>query len=882
MDEDASDDEHTEDGERRGFRRTRHLKWLPLSRRRSGVYDEYGNAVNSGMRVWYEDYTTIDWIHDHVKERVRMNGIRSRTSLLGRMLKHIDAVQAWIVLTIIGGRAVGAVASFIDVSYSWLNDLKYGYCSTHIMLRHSQCTQDWITWPSRLVSDGMDPALSYTISYTLYVAVSVAFAVISAMFVMWSATSPVDPETIAKDAREAAAATTAWNRPPAATPGGTVGQTNTAGNGASMARTASATRGMPARAVSLTTLSSQPARKVLFPAGGSGVPEVKTILGGFVIRGFLGVRTLVTKTIGLIFSIASGLVIGMQGPLVHITCSIGNVMSRLFVKYSKNEGKRREIMSAAAAAGVSVAFGAPIGGVLFSLEEVSYYFPLKTMWRSFYCALIAAVTLKLINPLGTGKLVMFQVTYDKQWHPMELIPFFVLGIFGGLFGALFIRCTTFLAKFKSKTWIPKHPVLEVFTIALATSALSYIFPLTRTGNGELVASLFSECEAHPAKEDLLCHTSEYPDILLRLIVAMFIKLGLMIITFGIRVPAGIFVPSMVVGACAGRVVATFGLYMQQLYPDHPVFWFCEDGKECIIPGVYAMVGAAAALSGVTRMTVSLTIIMFELTGALTYVLPLMVSIMVAKWVGDAFSHASIYDVVIERSGYPYLNHKRTSLVMEPSITAGDMMIRGGETLSVDVVYTVADIERKLQVLSQTFASKDSGLPVLKANGILVGFIAHTELEHALSVVKRRSRICARLSFTTCRSCDPPTARLVQETSSRASRGSLSSLSSVESGADTSDSHGSARRRRATAKPVDISQWVDQMPLTVSEHTSIELVLELFVKLGVRTLSVVTEGRYVGIIHKKRLLVFLSSKDAQRTAAASHLLHPAPVSHPRQQ
>lgn len=49
--------------------------------------------------------------------------------------------------------------------------------------------------------------------------------------------------------------------------------------------------------------------------------------------------------------------------------------------------KKREILSAASAAGVSVAFGAPIGGVLFSLEEVSYYFPYKTLWRSFFCAM---------------------------------------------------------------------------------------------------------------------------------------------------------------------------------------------------------------------------------------------------------------------------------------------------------------------------------------------------------------------------------------------------------------------------------------------------------------------------------------------------------------
>ena len=79
---------------------------------------------------------------------------------------------------------------------------------------------------------------------------------------------------------------------------------------------------------------------------------------------------------------------------------------------------------------MSVAFGAPIGGILFSLEEVSYYFPMKTLWRSFFCAMIAAFTLKYMNPFGTGRLVMFYVEYDNPWKLFELIPFIILGALG--------------------------------------------------------------------------------------------------------------------------------------------------------------------------------------------------------------------------------------------------------------------------------------------------------------------------------------------------------------------------------------------------------------------------------------------------------------------
>lgn len=70
-------------------------------------------------------------------------------------------------------------------------------------------------------------------------------------------------------------------------------------------------------------------------------------------------------------------------------------MKDIYIQYLPPLGKRREILSAAAASGVAVAFGAPIGGVLFSLEEVSYYFPMKTMIRSYCCAMVAAIVLKV-------------------------------------------------------------------------------------------------------------------------------------------------------------------------------------------------------------------------------------------------------------------------------------------------------------------------------------------------------------------------------------------------------------------------------------------------------------------------------------------------------
>ncbi len=119
----------------------------------------------------------------------------------------------------------------------------------------------------------------------------------------------------------------------------------------------------------LFSLTSASLVKAYAPyAAGSGISEIKCIIAGFVMKGFLGFWTLLIKSICLPLAIASGLSVGKEGPSVHYAVCTGNVISRFFDKYKRNAAKTREILSACAAAGVAVAFGSPIGGVLFSLE----------------------------------------------------------------------------------------------------------------------------------------------------------------------------------------------------------------------------------------------------------------------------------------------------------------------------------------------------------------------------------------------------------------------------------------------------------------------------------------------------------------------------------
>lgn len=277
---------------------------------------------------------------------------------------------------------------------------------------------------------------------------------------------------------------------------------------------------------------------IYYSAAGSGVAEVRVILSGFVLHGFLGFKTLVVKAAALILSVGSGLSLGKEGPYVHIATCVGNIACRLFSKYDRNDAKRREVLSAAAAAGVTVAFGAPLGGVLFSLEEVSYFFPPKTLFRTFFCCITAALSLKFLNPYGTHKIVMFQVRYVVDWEYFELASFIITGILGGALGAMFIKASKFWAtSFRRIKIIKAYPMLEVALVALTTGILSYWNVLTKLPVAKLLLNLAAPCD-DPAVDRYelgLCPSSidDIPNILFTLFIAFLIKAFLTTITFGI-------------------------------------------------------------------------------------------------------------------------------------------------------------------------------------------------------------------------------------------------------------------------------------------------------------------------------------------------------------
>ncbi|KAI0888732.1 chloride channel protein [Annulohypoxylon maeteangense] len=573
-------------------------------------------------------------------------------------------------------------------------------------------------------------------------------------------------------------------------------------------------------------------------AAGSGISEIKCIIAGFVMKGFLGFWTLLIKSIALPLAIASGLSVGKEGPSVHYAVCTGNVISRMFDKYKRNASKTREILSACAAAGVGVAFGSPIGGVLFSLEEMSNYFPLKTMWRSYFCALVATAVLAAMNPFRTGQLVMFQVKYDRSWHFFETVPYIIIGIFGGLYGAFVIKWNLRAQAFRKK-YLTKWAVLEATLLAMGTAIICYPNVFLRIDMSESMEILFLECEGTEDYQGLCDNDRRWSNIM-SLTIATIIRIFLVIISYGCKVPAGIFVPSMAVGASFGRTV---GIIMQAIYHAHPdsaFFAACQPDVPCITPGTYAFLGAAAALSGIMHITVSVVVIMFELTGALTYILPTMIVVGVTKAVSDLFGKGGIADRMIWFSGFPFLDNKEEHNFGVPVSTA----------MTNDVVAipihgtTLQSIEDLLK------QPKYQGFPIVEdlSTKVLVGYIGRTELRYAIDRLRRERSITispeARCSFS------PPPV--------------LNSVTPITPTVTISNAD-----YNFSSTSVDFSRYVDATPVTVHPRLPLETVMELFRKIGPRVILIEHHGRLCGLVTAKDCLRYQFKAEAAENPRDDH-------------
>lgn len=222
-------------------------------------------------------------------------------------------------------------------------------------------------------------------------------------------------------------------------------------------------------------------------AAGSGVAEVIGYLSGINYPETISFQTYVTKVFGVVLAIAGGLTVGKEGPLAHIGANAGAMVAYMgghaFAAF-QNDHKRRAFIAAGSSAGVSVAFGAPIGSALFMFEltRQNPFWKFETVWKTFVACCSANMFLALFEAIMHGNLNKFSSSTLKfgeikklDVSPLEVIPgAIILGVITGIFGSYFVYANFKINAWRARTQNHKwHKPIETFLFAVAITTVFY-------------------------------------------------------------------------------------------------------------------------------------------------------------------------------------------------------------------------------------------------------------------------------------------------------------------------------------------------------------------------------------------------------------------------
>ncbi len=652
--------------------------------------------------------------------------------------------------------------------------------------------------------------------------------------------------------------------------------------------------------VFFTSLAFIAARLVPLAAG-SGIPEIKCFLNGINLPSVVTLKTLIAKVSGVIFTVAGGLPAGKEGPMVHTGAVLGAEISHGKEKICnvdtsftiwdgfRSDREKRDFVACGAAAGVAAAFGAPIGGVLFSLEEGASFWSTHLTWRAFFCAMITVVTLHFVQnssikwgQQNLSRMFSFGEFNGQRSGGMgsysvwELGLFLIVGCMGGFIGAAFNAMNELMTRWRMKhVTSSTKKLVEVVLITLLVSITAFGAPL-----------LWNQCTPRPVDKDdwslqekalvdqlvsFNCNpTTEYnqvaslfftdADTAIRqlfhfwesgdensvtfssgaLLVFFLPYVCLACMTYGITVPSGLFVPSLLSGATFGRL---FGHLLHKL--DRSNGTFADSGT-------YALIGAAGALGGMARMTISLTVILLEATGDTQYVLPLMLALMSARFVGNIFNEG-LYDIHIHLRKFPFLDGELPLFATKYDMTASQVMSRNVVCLQpVETVGHICDVLSEteyncfpvLEMMEEnyhsTYFSNQEGLSISPRDGFLAG----TVLRRVLYQLVKLRLFC---NTDDAASSTRPSHRVSplikwKELERRCTTTNI--IDTGDLGIDDED-------RNCF---IDIRPYVNTAPYVIVESSSLARTYRLFRTLGLRHLCVISSNnQVVGMITRKDLI-----------------------------
>lgn len=341
---------------------------------------------------------------------------------------------------------------------------------------------------------------------------------------------------------------------------------------------------------------------------GHGVPEVMHAV--LHEGGRIRPRVVLIKALASALTIGSGGSVGREGPIVQIGSAIGSTVGQ---RLGLEVERVRLLLACGAAAGISATFNAPIAGVIFAVEIILGAASIST----FSPIVVASVSAATLSRWTLGDAPAFTLPAYRLAHPLELVSYMGLGLLAGLLALGFTNLLYFFEDLFDR--LPRRAFTAPLLGGVSLGALGLLVPHVYGIGYESI-------------EHVLHH-----DVALGLLAALVLaKLVATSLTLAGGGSGGIFAPSLFLGAALG---GAYGLVLQDLSP-----WPVAD------PAAYALVGMGAVVAGTTHAPLTAIIILFELTGGYSIILPLMLTCIVALVVAVAVQGESIYTLKLVRRG----------------------------------------------------------------------------------------------------------------------------------------------------------------------------------------------------------------------------------------
>jgi CIC family chloride channel protein len=416
-------------------------------------------------------------------------------------------------------------------------------------------------------------------------------------------------------------------------------------------------------------------------ARGHGVPEV--MLAVAENGGRIGRTVPAVKSLASALCIGSGGSVGREGPIVQIGSALGSTLGQ---GLRVPESRLRLLVACGAAGGISATFNAPIAGVFFALELILRDFEAE----AFGVVVLSSVTAAVVGHAAFGDQPFLVLPAFTVASPVEFAFYAVLGVAAALIGVGFTRVLYGIEDLCDRAW--RWP------------------EWLRPGAGGLLLGLLLLAlpEMYGVGYPVLQNGIEGKYVAWFLIILLLGKIFATSLTIGIGGSGGVFAPSLFMGAMLG---SAFGYLVHLGFPGLTA-----------PAGAYGLVGMGAVFAGAARAPITAVLIIFELTGEYSIILPLMVAIVLATAVSRMLSRDTIYTLKLRRRGIDILRGRSANLL--EILTVGDAMRPVPATLSPDMPLD--------EVIERLAAEGRDSLPVIDTEGTYRGAVTSHEVREGVA------------------------------------------------------------------------------------------------------------------------------------------------------